>query len=49
MASNSKNLAENLANGNGKGNNILFLSIKFNNFCNNSLKDIISGPVHSII
>ena len=44
-----KNRAENFAIGNGKGNKILFLLVKFNNFCNNSLKDIISGPIHSII
>ena len=42
----SKSLAENWASGNGKGINIRFLLIKFNNFCNNSLKDFSYCKLH---
>ena len=45
----SKSLAENSANGNGKGIYTLFLPINFNNFSNKPLNEIISGPTHSII
>ena len=41
--------AENFANKKGKGIKILFLFINSNNFFNICLKDIISGPTHSII
>ena len=41
--------AEIKANGNGKGNNNLFLLIKINNFSRISLKVNISGPMHSMI
>ena len=44
----SKIVAEKLAKTKGKGSKILFLSINFKSVINISLKDIISGPTHSI-
>ena len=41
--------SQSVAKGKGKGIKILFFPISFSNFSSNSLNDIVSGPVHSII
>ena len=49
FGNNCKNLADNRARNIGNGINNLFLSIIFNNLCKISFKEIISGPIHSIV